>query len=69
MIRRANVALEPFVVQHEALDQVLGQPGSGPLPELCAPGGTDAVTDGHDGLQPVVLGATGNGSFSLLANL
>lgn len=55
MVGRTGVALEPLVVQHEPLDQVLGQPGGGPLPELGAAGGANAIADGQDGFQAVVV--------------
>ena len=69
MIHRAEVALEAFVVQHEALDQIFGQPRRGPLAELGAARGADAVADGQNGFQPVVLGPAGDTAPALLTNL
>lgn len=48
-------ALEPLVIHREALDQVFAEPGRGPLTELRAPMRFDAVADGENGSEGVVL--------------
>ena len=47
--------LQPLIVQRETLDQQLGQAGRGPLAERGAAGGADAVADGDDGVEAVVV--------------
>jgi hypothetical protein len=46
---------EPCVVQDEALDQVLVEPGRSPLPEARALRRANAISDRHDRGQRVVV--------------
>lgn len=61
--------LQPFVVQHEALDQVLLETGGRPLTELRAARAADAIADGEDDRQAVVLKLAADLPPALLANL
>jgi len=45
--------LQPFIIHHEALDQVLLQDRAGPAAELHATGRTHAVAHGQDSVQVV----------------
>ena len=47
--------LEALVIQREAFDQQLGQARGGPLAKRGATGGADAVADGEDGVEVVVI--------------
>src|SRR5690606_31990307 len=62
------VPLEPFVVQREALDQVFGQTGRGPLAELGAAVGAHPVADGEDRLQAVVIHVAAHAAGTLPLN-
>ncbi len=48
-------ALEPLVVEREPFDKILAQSGGRPLAELGPPRTADAVADGEDHLQIVVV--------------
>jgi hypothetical protein len=61
--------LEPAVVEHEALDEVLAQDGGRPLPEVHGVRAGDAVADGEHHVQVVDLDLTPDGSRALLLNL
>jgi hypothetical protein len=52
---RPRRALQPFVIEHEALDQVLLETSGGPLAELRAARAADAVADGEDDGQAVMV--------------
>ena len=52
---KAGRVFQPLVVENEPLDEVLLEPGRGPLAELDTALRTDAVADGEDGLQAVML--------------
>jgi len=51
----ATIQLEPFVVEDEALDDELAERLRGPDPELRGLGAVDAVADGDDRVQLVVV--------------
>lgn len=61
--------LHPLVVEHEPLDQELFQADGGPLAELRATEAADAVADGQDGREAVVLERACRRARALLANL
>src|SRR6266481_5080752 len=61
--------LQPLIVQHETLAQVLLESGRCPLAELRAAPGADAVADGEDGFEPIVGEIPGYLPRALWANL
>ena len=58
---------ESLVVHREPLDQEFGETRRGPLTERGAAGRADAVADGEDRVEGVVLDVAGNvaGAFAL----
>jgi len=52
--------LEPLIVQGKALQEILAQAGGSPLAELGAAWAPDAVADGENGGEAVVLDVAGN---------
>ena len=60
--------LEALVVEGEALDEQFGQARGGPLAERGAAGGADAVADGEDGVEVVVVDGAGDLAGSLGLN-
>ena len=68
MLAVAGRILQPLVVHGEALHQVLGQARRGPLAELGAAVAADAVADGEDGFEVVVVDVAGDLAGALLAN-
>jgi hypothetical protein len=60
-------SLDPLVVHREPLDEDFRETGRGPLTECGAAGRDNAVADGGDGGERVVLDVAGNvaGAFAL----
>ena len=55
VLAEARALLEPFVVEHEALDDELPERLRGPDAELRGLAAVDAVADGDDGVEVVVV--------------
>lgn len=64
----AGGIFEAFVVHDEAFEEVFAEAFGGPLAELGAAGGADAVADGEDGGERVVKNGAGDLTFSLGLN-
>lgn len=63
-----SAGLDALVVEGEALDQQLGKARGGPLAEGGPARGADAVADGEDGVERVVLDLTGHVAGTLALN-
>jgi hypothetical protein len=61
--------LDPLVVHREALGEQFGEPGGGPLAERGAARRSDAIADGEDHVERVVLEGSANLSPGLVSNL
>src|ERR1017187_8053656 len=59
---------EAFIVEHEALDEVLAQNLSGPYAELRRLAAVDPISDGDDGVQIVKVHLAGNRPNALSLN-
>lgn len=65
---RSRRVLQALVVHDEALDQILLQPGGGPLAELRASRGAHPVAHGENGFQVVVFDLAGDLPCAFPAN-
>lgn len=59
---------DPLVIEREAFDQKFAQSGRSPLAKRCSPCRPDAVPDGENGVEVVVVDEPGNLPFSLGLN-
>ena len=68
VVAERSTGLDPFIVERETLDEQLAEPSRCPLPERRATGRPDAIADGENGIEVVVIDEAGNLPFAFGLN-